>query len=394
MRHFACIVRIVFFLFLVFRPVRTAPAMCGYVPKDRDVTQPAQKAFISWDPKQHFEDVTVQPMFQGSAEDFGMLIPTPSRPKIDEMPRDFFKAMSVFTILEPIDGNRFTDPHGDKPGVYSLHAAGSGGHQSAVRVVESGVVGALDYKIIEADKSGDLFQWLSENHYKVPGDRQSLDYYIRRKWVFTVMKIDPAQMKKSSDGSYTGEVTPTRFSFQSENLVYPLKITQPSVKDNSDAVFYVQAPWKMDLPTPFSFQPQWQPMFVEAMQQAFPKTLTRFEQDWRRYAEPYNEPLQKEFTVLRQGGHEPAVLVWAKRVTDDDIAMLSGDKKFDRSATPEEIQSLRLLKGHIRKGQFITKIRKVFSKREMKEDVEFGRASLGKRDDDTEYFELLPTSPG
>ncbi len=262
-----------------------------------------------------------------------------------------------------------------------------------MRLLEAGVVGALDYKIIEADKADSLFQWLSENHYKVPADRQSLDYYIRRKWVFTVMKIDPAQMKKSADGSYTGEVTPTRFSFQSDVLVYPLKITQPSIKDNSEAVFYVQAPWKMDLPTPFSYQPQWQPMLIEALEQAYPKTLTRSERDWDQYAAPYSQSLQKEFAVLRNGGHEPAVLVWAKRITDEDIAVLGGDRKFDRYATPEEIESLRLLKGHIRKGQFVTKIRKIFSKREMKEDVEFSRALLGKRDDDTEYFQLLPTSP-
>ena len=30
------------------------------------------------------------------------------------------------------------------------------------------------------------------------------------------MKIDPKQMKRGPDGSYTGEVTPTRFTFASE----------------------------------------------------------------------------------------------------------------------------------------------------------------------------------
>lgn len=393
MRHVSCIAGVFLFFFVMFVPQHNAPAMCGYVWKDRDVTQPAQKAFITWDPKQHLEEVTVQPMFEGRADDFGMLIPTPGRPKIDEMPRDFFKALSVFTILKPLDTHRFADPHDLPPGTFSLQDPGSTAKKDAVRVLEAGIVGSLDYKVIEADKPDALLQWLSENRYKVPGDGRSLDYYIRRKWVFTVMKIDPAQMKRSADGSYTGEITPTRFTFQSEALVYPLKITQPSVKNNSEAVFYVQTPWKMDLPTPFSYEPGWQPMFVEAMQQGDRKTLTRFEQEWSKYAEAYRQPLQNEFTVLRQGGHEPAVLVWAKRITDDDISMLGGDKQFDRVATPEEIQSLRLLKGHIKKGQFITKIRKVLSRQEMKEDVEFGRARLGKRDDDTEYFELLPTSP-
>jgi len=41
------------------------------------------------------ESFTVQPKFEGNAADFGMVIPTPSRPKLDEMPRDFFKELAV-----------------------------------------------------------------------------------------------------------------------------------------------------------------------------------------------------------------------------------------------------------------------------------------------------------
>ena len=47
------------------------------------------------------------------------------------------------------------------------------------------------------------------------------------------MKIDTAQMKRNKDGSFDGEVTPTRFKFTSDKLIYPLKITQISVKDKT-----------------------------------------------------------------------------------------------------------------------------------------------------------------
>src|SRR5260370_39940133 len=43
------------------------------------------------------ETVTVQPRFEGNARDFGMVIPTPSQPKLHEMPRGFFKALEVYT---------------------------------------------------------------------------------------------------------------------------------------------------------------------------------------------------------------------------------------------------------------------------------------------------------
>src|SRR5207253_7858352 len=72
------------------------------------------------------------------------------------------------------------------------------------------------------------------------------------------------QMKKNADGSFTGDVTPTRFQFPSEQLVYPLKITRLSVKDSTEALFYVQAPYKTDLPGDFTYQYQWVPMLQNA----------------------------------------------------------------------------------------------------------------------------------
>src|ERR1043166_3904025 len=75
-------------------------ACCYFAAKDKDILQPAQKAFLTFDDKEKVESFTVQPKFEGNAADFGMVIPTPSKPKLDEMPRDFFKELAVFTILK------------------------------------------------------------------------------------------------------------------------------------------------------------------------------------------------------------------------------------------------------------------------------------------------------
>src|SRR5262245_32337556 len=77
-------------------------ACCYFAAQDKDINQPAQKAFLTWEPDQKRESFTVQPKFEGNAVDFGMVIPTPSRPKLDEMPQDFFASLAVFTILEPM----------------------------------------------------------------------------------------------------------------------------------------------------------------------------------------------------------------------------------------------------------------------------------------------------
>src|SRR6185369_17677109 len=79
---------------------RAEAACCYFSAQNTDILQPAQKVFITWDPETKAETFTVQPKFEGNAQDFGMVIPTPSQPKLHEMPRDFFKSLAVFSILK------------------------------------------------------------------------------------------------------------------------------------------------------------------------------------------------------------------------------------------------------------------------------------------------------
>src|SRR5262245_32996640 len=234
-------------------------ACCYFSAKNADILQPAQKVFISWDPVKKIETFTVQPKFEGNALDFGMVIPTPSQPKLHEMPRDFFKHLAVYTImkkrempyskllhlLDPrqVEMLRILAIQGANPRDSNAVLDETGGKRPPeIKILEAGVVGSLDYKIIEAGRADDLFQLLKNTTHSYAGDEASLNCYIQKKWLFTVMKIDTMQMKRNKDGTFAGEVTPTRFQFASEKLIYPLKITQISVKDKTEALFYVQAP--------------------------------------------------------------------------------------------------------------------------------------------------------
>src|SRR5262249_18111828 len=219
------------------------------------------------------------------------------------------------------------------------------------------------------------------------------DFYIKKKWFFTVMKIDPMQMKKNKDGSYEGEVTPTRFTFASDKLIYPLKITQISVKDKTEALFYVQAAHKVDLPGDFSYEYTWPPMWSQATGFAVPEKLTEQETAWQKHVQPKVGEDLKKVNDLRQKKHEPATLEWAKKIADKDIDILEGKEKYNREAPADDVKNLKILKGHVKKGQFVTKLRKVFHKDEMSDDLEFVRARVADKYDDIEYFSTRPTSP-
>ena len=84
---------------LIASATRTPAACCYFSAKNADILQPAQKVFITWNPTDKVETFTVQPKFEGNALDFGMVIPTPTQPKLHEMPRDFFKHLAVYTIM-------------------------------------------------------------------------------------------------------------------------------------------------------------------------------------------------------------------------------------------------------------------------------------------------------
>src|SRR5579884_1192735 len=124
-------------------------ACCYFSAKDKDVLQPAQKAFLTWDPTEEVESFTVQPKFEGNAADFGMVIPTPSKPDLHEMPRDFFRHLAVFTILEPMDLSKFKPsrfPKSAGTGISDLRR----GKDTGVKIVAEGIVGTLEYKVVEA----------------------------------------------------------------------------------------------------------------------------------------------------------------------------------------------------------------------------------------------------
>jgi hypothetical protein len=402
-----------------------------------------------------------------------MVIPTPGQPKLDEMPRDFFKELAVYSILKQREvAQTHLQPlgfvgalGGGGLGALGCFGGGFGGmlgggaglmpRPPAVRVLESGVVGALDYKILAADRADDLYTWLKEHKYSYSGDEATLDFYVRKKWFFTVMKIDTMQMKRNADGTFSGEVTPTRFQFASEKLVYPLKITQLSVKDKTEALFYVQAPYKVDLPGDMTYQFQWIPM-LQSAQGWYAKgtfgspNLPGKADDWLKAIKDEAPGLLKSGEELgftfnnaqppkpNKDGRTPTTLEWARRLTAKDIAVLRGQAPFServpdvdegftqadlreprkaeavlkviqkrlekynlehpggylvREAPVGDVKQLKVLAGHLKEGQFLTKFRKTFTKAEMDEDLVLVPAGLGKIEDRSEYEEILPTSP-
>jgi hypothetical protein len=269
------------------------------------------------------------------------------------------------------------------------------------------------------------------------------------------MKIDTKQMKKNPDGTFTGEVTPTRFLFASEKLIYPLKITQISVKERTEALFYVQAPYKVDLPGDLTYQFQWLPMLQNAQGWYAKGLFGGYDlpgkgDEWLKATRDQAPDLLRRGQELgfafvsgqrpqpNRQGRIATTLEWAKKLTAADLQLLKGEAPYSekvpdpdegftsedvkdatkreqvfktiqdrlakyrkerpggylvREAPAADVQGLKLLSGHLKEGQFLTKFRKSFTKGEMNDDLLILPAKLGEAEDRSEYEEVLPTSP-
>jgi phosphoserine aminotransferase len=64
-----------------------------------------------------------------------------------------------------------------------------------------------------------------------------------------------------------------------------------------------------------------------------------------------------------------------------------------REAPKANVQALKQLLGIVQEGQFVTKIRKTFTRSEMNDDLRIVPAEFETAVDRSEYTEILPTSP-
>ena len=257
------------------------------------------------------------------------------------------------------------------------------------------------------------------------------------------------QMKRNKDCTFNGEVTPTRFQFTSEKLIYPLKITQISVREKTEALFYVQAPFKVDLPGDLTYQYTWVPMlqaasgctpgglpgrggqWLEAFKGQMPQLLARAQELGFRFVNGQRPQSNNK-------GHIPTTMEWARMLSKDDIGILAGkaqysetvpnvDEGFSRAdlvnpqraeaiykvirarlakaqqerpfgylvrhAPADDVKNLQQLAGHLTENWFITKFRKIFARDEMNDDLSIVPARYNGAEDNSEYEEILPSSP-
>ena len=184
---------------------------------EKDITLPAQKAVIIYE--NNTEDLILQVKYEGEVEKFAWVVPLPNRPIINvSQPELFFELFSL-TVPEHL---RIIRPGGGEKPVL-------------VEVLERKTVGIYDVAVLSAEDPEALTNWLNQNGYFFPTDGKAiLDYYINKEWYFVAMKINITEKERLKEGT----IQPIRLSFESEKIIYPLKITSLSA-DESEILLYI-----------------------------------------------------------------------------------------------------------------------------------------------------------
>ena len=206
------------------------------------------------------ETIALRPAFEGTAEDFGMLIPFPSPPAIRKIDDDTFAHLEG--ALQPpqiVLDIRKIDPQlsglgggGVADGLGGLGTRGRGSGQSGyggapnglgyneVRLVREEAIGMYQVAVLEAGSPAALSRWMGENDYRYPEGMDDVTAeYVAKGWCFVAVKarvgsaggVEPSPGVRAVDpqrppgSTFSGHVQGMAFRFPSETPVVPMRLS-------------------------------------------------------------------------------------------------------------------------------------------------------------------------
>ena len=190
-----------------------------FYPDNYPVYENGQKAFIYY--HEGIEDLVIQPSYQGSSKDFVWVMPTPSEPKVNKSSQSIFTALQKLTI---------PDITYQKTG-FMPDLATTKSSTEEVQIIEEKTIDSFDIVTLKASSETALSEWMKTNKYSFPEDKNYLlSDYINEGWYFVIAKIRPEAEAGAQTDLNNGTITPIRFTFKSDKMIYPMKLTRVAME--------------------------------------------------------------------------------------------------------------------------------------------------------------------
>lgn len=203
------------------------PACAPAAPPGQLVVNADQTILIVWNAATKMEHFIRKASFKSDAKDFGFLVPTPTRPDLEESGNGVFPFLQKLT--EP-EVRRIPRPSGG--GCFC--ASSSGSKSAATGVAGSASVTVLDEKevagfkaaVLETESANALLDWLKEHGYAFsPEVKAWVKPYVDAGWKITALKIAKAQEAKDKNEVSAAAL---RMSFKTDRPIFPYREPDPA----------------------------------------------------------------------------------------------------------------------------------------------------------------------
>ena len=242
MKWMRCLLFILLFLFAVSNTY--AYVITFYRYEYEPVTyEVSHRSIVIYDREDQKVGLIPQIAFRGRSEDFCVVVPTPTAPMINTVARDVLREADLLTASIRRDRGSGCLNTGDTLLGYDDDYVT--GVAEGVDVIGEQSVGEFDTVTLSATDPDALINWLQDNDYNYTvNDKDILDYYIQRGWVFTAMKLSVSSGSDFPD-YYRYNVNPVLFRYSAASLIYPLRLASINAGDRTDVVTYILSDSKM-----------------------------------------------------------------------------------------------------------------------------------------------------
>jgi len=199
-------------------------------------------------------DQYVQIGYSGSATRFAWVYPVPGNPDVAEVKDSPFARLEEHTRPKiTIYTHHGSDGGGGCAGFGCAGDAALGGDGTreappAVRVWQTGQVGAFDYAVITATNVSDMLGWLSSNGFAVSSKANELfAHYIAQQWFFVAMKVSVTRPQAEVPST-----TVVRFGYTASEVRYPLRMVSLSPAALTSLEIYILSTEPLSPAAPFN----------------------------------------------------------------------------------------------------------------------------------------------
>jgi hypothetical protein len=187
-------------------------ACCAVAAAGVPVVNADQTVIIWWDKANQMEHFIRKASFRGGGESIGFLVPTPSRPQLEESGNEAFHHLAEITAPKASSGGGF--PIG-------CSVASPPSQSRGVRLIEEKTVAGFDAVVLAADSGKELIEWLRQRDYVfTPEAAAWAQPYLKDGWHITAMKVT-----KDREARLKSEVSAAalRISFKTDRPIFPYR---------------------------------------------------------------------------------------------------------------------------------------------------------------------------